>query len=108
MSAAASDDGDRQHGRRIDTTFLTSADRMQQQKLTKDEISSLPATSASERKLRTLATAREDSDPSAGRRLTTGSLTSPQSTSCLKGHAMGPFRLKNVKTSLLVPSIAFV
>ncbi|KAH7969686.1 hypothetical protein HPB52_021052 [Rhipicephalus sanguineus] len=59
------DVSDRQRGRRIDTTFLTSADRAQQQKKTEDKISGLSATSASERKLRTLATACEGSDPSA-------------------------------------------
>lgn len=59
------DVSDRKRGRRIDTTFLTSADRAQQQKKTEDKISGLSATSASERKLRTLATACEGSDPSA-------------------------------------------
>ncbi|KAL3216924.1 hypothetical protein MRX96_032712 [Rhipicephalus microplus] len=69
VSATASNDvSDRQRGTRLDTTFLTSADRARQQKQTEDKISSLSATSASERKLRTLATAREDSDPSADRR----------------------------------------
>ncbi|XP_075737535.1 uncharacterized protein LOC142777115 [Rhipicephalus microplus] len=64
-SPAASDDvGDRQHIRK-DATFLTIADRAPQQKVSDDKISSLSAISASERKLRTLATAREDSDPSA-------------------------------------------
>lgn len=66
VSAAASDGvGDRQRATRIDTKFLTSADRAQQRKETEDKISSLSSTSASERKMRTLATAREDSDPSA-------------------------------------------
>ncbi|KAL3184696.1 hypothetical protein MRX96_005804 [Rhipicephalus microplus] len=66
VSAAASDGvSDRQRGTRLDTTFLTSADRARQQKQTEDKIASLSATSASERKLRMLATAREDSDPSA-------------------------------------------
>ncbi|KAH7986961.1 hypothetical protein HPB52_024597 [Rhipicephalus sanguineus] len=59
------DVSDRKRGRRIDTTFLTSTDRAQQQKKTEDKISGLSATSASERKLRTLATACEGSDPSA-------------------------------------------
>ncbi|KAH7976741.1 hypothetical protein HPB52_018809 [Rhipicephalus sanguineus] len=59
------DVSDRKRGRRIDTTFLTSADRAQQQEKTEDKISGLSATSASERKLRTLATACEVSDPSA-------------------------------------------
>ncbi|KAL3255907.1 hypothetical protein MRX96_046642 [Rhipicephalus microplus] len=62
---AASDGvGDRQSIRK-DTTFLTSADRAQQQKVSADKISSLSATSVRKRKLRTLATAHEDSDPSA-------------------------------------------
>ncbi|KAH7972454.1 hypothetical protein HPB52_012442 [Rhipicephalus sanguineus] len=59
------DVSDSKRGRRIDTTFLTSTDRAQQQKKTEDKISGLSATSASERKLRTLATACEGSDPSA-------------------------------------------
>nr|XP_037279977.1 LOW QUALITY PROTEIN: uncharacterized protein LOC119172939 [Rhipicephalus microplus] len=67
VSPAASDDvGDRQCIRK-DATFLTSADRAQQQKMSADKISSLSATSASERKLPVLAAARKGMEEASTR-----------------------------------------
>lgn len=64
-SAATSDDfGDRRCGTGIDTAFLTSTDRVQQWKQNEDDLQPI-LTSASERKMRTLAMECEDSDPLA-------------------------------------------
>lgn len=63
---SASDDvGDRARGTRIDTTFLSSADREQLQKRAEDKIASLSSISASERKLSTLPITHDDAGPSA-------------------------------------------
>lgn len=65
-AASASDDvGDWARRTRIDTTFLSSADREQLQKRAEDKIASLSSISASERKLSTLPITHDDAGPSA-------------------------------------------